>query len=73
MQNEEVEREEAVPVAYPNGLISNEYDVGSCRDTLEMLNYALAGYLSKFGNVICFHFLETQQSYFTVVNLVVNF
>ncbi|EJW73176.1 hypothetical protein WUBG_15917 [Wuchereria bancrofti] len=50
IRNEGTEREDAFPIAHPNGLISGGNDAASCGDTLEMLNYALADYLRRFGN-----------------------
>lgn len=52
MKNEEAEGEDAFRIAHPNGLISEENGAASCGDTLEMLNYALADYLNRFGNNI---------------------
>ncbi|EJW81430.1 hypothetical protein WUBG_07665, partial [Wuchereria bancrofti] len=49
IRNEGTEREDAFPIAHPNGLISGGNDAASCGDTLEMLNYALADYLRRFG------------------------
>uniref|UniRef100_A0A1I7V9P0 DUF4378 domain-containing protein n=1 Tax=Loa loa TaxID=7209 RepID=A0A1I7V9P0_LOALO len=48
IENEGAEREDAFRVSLPNGLTSEENATASCGDTLEMLNYALADYLSRF-------------------------
>uniref|UniRef100_A0A8R1XTD3 Uncharacterized protein n=1 Tax=Onchocerca volvulus TaxID=6282 RepID=A0A8R1XTD3_ONCVO len=48
IKNEEAEREGILRVAHSNGLATEENGSASCGDTLEMLNYALADYLSKF-------------------------
>ncbi|KAM3725594.1 Mechanosensory protein [Dirofilaria immitis] len=48
IKNEEVGREDIFQVAHSNGLASEENGSIDCGDTLEMLNYALADYLSRF-------------------------
>ncbi|CAG9535403.1 unnamed protein product [Cercopithifilaria johnstoni] len=48
IKNEGTGREDVFRVAHPNGLASEENGAATCGDALEMLNYAIADYLSRF-------------------------
>ncbi|KAL3982502.1 hypothetical protein ACH3XW_47420 [Acanthocheilonema viteae] len=48
IKNEKARREDVFRIAHSNGLTSEENGAANCGDTLEMLNYAIADYLSRF-------------------------
>lgn len=65
IKNEGTGREDVFRFAHPNGLTSEENGVASCGDALEMLNCAIADYLSGFGNSheLAISFVEIQIEY----------